>query len=209
MNWLIDCLCNHEGCLAWLTPEGIAVLYPECTKSVPYSRKSAVLLAEKALERLNQIAPSLSVRCGVSHPVGRPITLAELYGQSLAAARYGPTLLGLRAVYHWQELGACQFVVRDIHSPMSTQFVEAQLGPLLSLRSNDKRSELLRTLEEIVTHASVETIGKRLNIVSKTVRYRKRNLEKLLGVSLDSIEVLSSLSLALKIRSITRRDVEQ
>ena len=100
------------------------------------------------------------------------------------------------------DLGAYEFVVRDLHSPMALQFVEQQLGPLLALHSTNKQSELLQTLEEIVTHDSVEMIGKRLNIVSKTVRYRKRNLEKLLGVSLDSLETLSSLSLALKIRSI-------
>ena len=154
------------------------------------------------MERLKQSASALSFHCGVSHLAVKATTLAELYAQSLAAARYGPTLLGRRAVYHWQDLGAYQFVVRDLHSPMSTQFVKQQLGPILSLRSTNKQSDLLRTLEEIVTHDSVEMIGKRLNIVSKTVRYRKRNLEKLLGVSLDSLETLSSLSLALKIRSI-------
>ncbi len=208
-NRLIDCLCNDEGRLAWQTSEGIAVLQPEIADNAPRLRKAAVLLATKAMERLNQSAPALSFRCGVSHPAGSATTLGELYTQSLATARYGPTLLGRRAIYHWQELGTYQFVVRDIHSPMAIQFVDQQLGPILSLRSKDKQSELLRTLEEIVTHDSVEMIGKRLNIVSKTVRYRKRNLEKLLGLSLDSIESLSSIALALKIRSIIWTDVEQ
>ena len=201
-NRLIDCLCNEKGRLAWQTPDGIGVLQPLIADGAPFSQKSAVLGAANTLERLKQSASALSFHCGVSHLAVKATTLAELYAQSLAAARYGPTLLGRRAVYHWQDLGAYQFVVRDLHSPMSTQFVKQQLGPILSLRSTNKQSDLLRTLEEIVTHDSVEMIGKRLNIVSKTVRYRKRNLEKLLGVSLDSLETLSSLSLALKIRSI-------
>ena len=201
-NRLIDCLCNDKGQLAWKTPDGIGVLQPLSTASPPFSQKSAVLGAANALERLKQSAPTLSFHCGVSHLAVKTTTLAELYAQSLAAARYGPTLLAPHDIYSWQELGSFQFIVRDIHSPTSSQFVEDQLGPVLSLRSKEKQSELLRTLEELVSNVSVETIATRLGIVSKTVRYRKRNLEKLLGVNLDSIDTLSNLSLALKIRAI-------
>lgn len=205
LDLLIDCLGQEEGRVAWQAPEGLVLLQPLAAAKKSDRRNLAVSLAAKAADCLHRCGSvNQSIPCGLAHSLSSTTTLAELYGQALLALRYGPALLGPRESYHWQEFGKYQFVVRDIHSTAATQFVESQLGPLLSLRRPEKRAEWLQTLTELITNDSVEQIGKRLNIVSKTVRYRKRILEQILGVSLDSFETLADLSLALKILTVNR-----
>ena len=143
--------------------------------------------------------PELPWKCGVTQSSCSNFSLADLYFQAQAAVSYGPSFLGARETYHWQDLGSYQLVVKDIHSPATAEFVKAQLGPLLALSQSEGQKELLDTLRELVTLAPLERIAQRLHVHRGTVRYRRNVLARLLERDLESGEDLLNLSIAVKI----------
>ena len=198
-EWLIDWLHGSGLGIVWRTPDGIGVLL-----SLPGTGKKEqeAWARKRAREVLGQVVrylPELPWKCGVTQSSCGEISLADLYFQAQAAVAYGPSFLGERETYHWQDLGSYQLVVRDIHSLATAQFVDSQLGPLLALDKGDGQKELLDTLRELVKLAPLEKIAQRLHVHRGTVRYRRTTLAKLLERDMESGETLLNLSLAVKI----------
>ena len=71
------------------------------------------------------------------------------------------------------------------------------------------REELLDTLREIVSGHSAQLITEQLHIHRQTLVFRKKGLEKILGVDLDSSEVVLNIAIALKMMSMAERDYSQ
>ena len=71
-------------------------------------------------------------------------------------------------------------------------------------RKGDQR-ELIATLKEIISGASAQVIGKRLFVHPQTVVFRKKSLEKIMRVSLDSLKVRMDLSVALQLLSLLEK----
>jgi PAS domain S-box-containing protein len=198
-DWLIDWLHGSGRGIVWRAPDGIGVLLslPGTGKKEQdgWGRKRAREVLGQAVRYL----PGLPWKCGVTQSSCDKFSLAELYFQAQAAVNYGPSFLGARETYHWQDLGSYQLVVKEIHSPATAQFVDSQLGPLLALAQNEGQQELLETLRELVTLASLEKIARRLHVHRGTVRYRRNVLARLLERDLESGEDLLNLSIAVKI----------
>ena len=198
-DWLIDWLHGSGRGIVWRAPDGIGVLL-----SLPGTGKKEqeAWARKRAREVLGQVVrylPGLPWKCGVTQSSCDKFSLAELYFQAQAAVNYGPSFLGERETYHWQDLGSYQLVVKDIHSPATAQFVDSQLGPLLALDKGDGQKELLDTLRELVTLEPLEKIAQRLHVHRGTVRYRRNVLAKLLERDLESGVDLLNLSIAVKI----------
>ena len=53
-------------------------------------------------------------------------------------------------MYHWQELGCFQFIVKDLPSAQMQQYIQEHLGPILKEKKAVKRAEELATLEALI-----------------------------------------------------------
>jgi DNA-binding PucR family transcriptional regulator len=89
-----------------------------------------------------------------------------------------------------------------MESPAAQQYVADCLGPLLGISPPEKRRALLATLRELLAGGMFDVIGERLNVHPQTVRYRKRVIEKLLHIQLDSQDSRTNLSIALKLYEV-------
>ncbi len=63
------------------------------------------------------------------------------------------------------------------------------------------------TLKEIVAGRSILEMAEKLHVHPKTIYYRKKTLEDILGVHLDSRQTLMNLSVALTIEAFDKATV--
>lgn len=207
LDGIIEALQPWEAGAAWKTRDGIAVVrsFPEAADKM--NAKLARTIAEDMAKRAVQFGAKMNgVRAGCAHSTHPMQSIAELYEQAYAALSFGPVLNTANRLHHWDDLGFYQFIVKDLHTGMAQQFVEDQLGPLLQMSRSGAREELLDTLREIVSGHSAQTITEQLHIHRQTLVFRKKGLEKILNVDLDSAEVVLNIAIALKMMSMTEKE---
>jgi len=204
---LIEVLQPWDAGAAWKTREGIAVVrsLPESVDKM--TTKLARSLAEDMMKHALQFGfPSSGVRVGCAHSNHPMQSIAELYEQAYAALSYGSVIYAGKLLHHWEDLGFYQFIVKDLRTGMAQQFIEDQLGPLLQMNRTGTREELLETLKEIVSGISAQLIAERLHIHRQTLVFRKKGLGKILGIDLDSSEVILNIAIALKMMSMAEQN---
>jgi PAS domain S-box-containing protein len=199
---LVDNIHRQVGGVTWQTQEGIAILYPLPVKDVRISLKHAKAVTEEIIEQLTRFWQGMQIRGGISHSSEQTSLIADVYDQARLSLLCSPVLYPENLLHYWEELGCYQFIFNDCSSQQARQFINYHLGMLLNPEGKGEQSELLATLKEVITGASAQTIGKRLFVHPQTVVFRKRNLEKMLGVDLDSLKVRMDLSVALKLLSL-------
>ena len=196
---LVDVLQFLDIGAVWQTIDGFAVLKTLSAKT----RKSLLKLAGSHAETVSDIASRYSrgirIRYGASCSSQSAESLAALYQQARAAVVFGPATSPDRTLYYWHDLGCYQFVVREIGSAITRQFVEEQIGLLHQVKGEKNQEQLLSTLKEIVAGRSIQEMADKLHVHPKTIYYRRKTLEDILGVHLDSQQTLMNLSVALTI----------
>ncbi len=207
LDSLIEGLQPWDTGAAWKTGEGIAVVRSLSESTEKVTVKMACSMAEELTKRLAQFGfPATGVHVGCSHSTHPMQSIAELYEQAYSAFSYGSVIHADRCLHHWDELGFYQFIVKDLSTGMAQQFIQDQLSPLLQLNRTGAKDELLDTLREIVSGKSAQVIAERLHIHRQTLVFRKKSLEKILGLDLDSAEVVLNIAIALKMMSMSGRE---
>ncbi|SFL75813.1 PAS domain S-box protein [Pelosinus propionicus] len=199
---LVDNIQRQIGGVTWQTQEGIAILYPLPVKELRVSLKQTKVVAEAVTEQLTRFWQGMQIRGGISHSSEATFLIADVYDQARLSLLCSPVLYPENLLHYWEELGCYQFIFNDCSSQQARQFINYHLGALLNPEGKGDQSELLATLKEVITGASAQTIGKRLFVHPQTVVFRKRNLEKMMGVDLDSLQVRMDVSVALKLLSL-------
>ena len=77
-------------------------------------------------------------------------------------------------------------------------FVERSLGKLIR-QDTAKGTQLVSTLEEILSASNLKEAAERSFVHHKTILARKNRIETILGVSIDDVETRLTLSTAMKI----------
>ena len=204
LDSLVDVLQFLDMGAVWQTVDGIAVLKPLSAKTRKNLVKAAVSHAETVSEMVSRYSKGIRIRYGASCSSRSAERLAELYQQTRAAVAFGPAIEPGRTLYYWHELGCYQFVAREIDSAITRQFVEEQIGLLYQIKGEKNQEQLLCTLQEIVAGRSILEMAEKLHVHPKTIYYRKKTLEDILGVHLDSRQTLMNLSVALTIEAFDK-----
>ena len=129
--------------------------------------------------------------------------MASLFEQSRSALQFGPAIKADETVYHWQDLGYFQFVVKDLQSTQVKQFIHQHLGPILSQKNAGNIAEDLATLEAVFSGDAQQVIADRLHVHKQTIVFRKKKLEDTLGVDLDALETRLNLVVAMKLLTLS------
>jgi PAS domain S-box-containing protein len=204
INLLIDFLQDSDVGATWQTPVGVAVI-----QSLANRRSSSVTVvnAKQASEELIKIVrrywSGAVIGVGVTHSSEDAMEIAGLFEQARAALRYGPVLTPGKPVYHWQDLGFFQFVVKDPDSAQTRQFIQEHLGPILNKKQAKNTTDELATLEALVSGDSLQVIADRLYVHKQTVVFRKKKLADILGVDLDAPATRMNLIVAMKLLSMS------
>ncbi|MDF2633810.1 MAG: sensor protein [Pelosinus sp.] len=202
---MIDNIQRQGKGVTWQTQEGIAILHPLPGTGANVSLNQAKIIAEEIIGKISRFWQGVNIRGGISHSSEGTQLIADVYDQARLSFLCSPVLYPENLLHYWEELGCYQFIFNDCTSQQAQQFIDYHLGMLLHPDGKSDQSELLATLKEIITGASAQVIGKRLFVHPQTVVFRKRNLEKIMGVDLDSLKVRMDLSVALKLLSLLEK----
>jgi PAS domain S-box-containing protein len=184
--------------VAWHAPDGIAVLIPLSDQQDASARKQKSNAAEILLSLVRRAFPERQAVIGAAAVTGNPPDMAMAYQQAMFALRVGRSMKRGTPVHYWQDLGMLQLMSSCWDSDLSKAFVQAELGKLL-MYDKQKGSFLMDTLEAILTADSVVSIAKQLHVHEKTVLFRKRKIEHILGANIDHQDKRLNLLTAIKL----------
>lgn len=144
---------------------------------------------------------------GVNFVIGVSSVQNEIkaaYRQAREAVIVGPVFQPKQGIFYWRDLGMSKLVLEHAISEDGNFFIAEWLGPLVELPST-KNTELLCTLQELISGDPINDIAGRLHIHPKTVVFRKRKIEAILLKKLDDPETRLNIAVALKLRRLQKK----
>ncbi|EGO65592.1 PAS domain-containing protein [Acetonema longum] len=186
--------------IVWPSCAGIAVLeQPPSQENISYNPQDQDI-AEILLSLVRTVFSDKRADIGTTTVTGDPPNMALAYQQAMFALRAGQAIHKGKGgtVYHWQDLGMLQLMSAYYDSDQSRAFVQAELGALLE-HDKIKASSLVDTLEAVLTADSAAAVARQLHVHEKTVLFRKRKIERILGTNIDNQDKQLNLLMAIKL----------
>lgn len=199
---IIDALSRVPNSIAWDCREGIGVL---CLESIDadVSKPSAIigLIREKLLE----CKPTLSISIGIGDSLIGIKGLKKSCQQALRAAIAASCKVevGISSV-HFRESGILQLIPDPFGGEEVKECIQRNIGKLIDY-DKIKQSNYLATLEDTLRGLSVREIANKLYVHPKTIVFRQKRIEKILGVELYRYETRLILAIALQLYKINHR----
>lgn len=126
------------------------------------------------------------------------------YQQARETAIVGPIFNPEKHIFYWNNLGMGKLILEHAKSSVGNGFIKEWLGPLVEMPSL-KNEELLCTLKELISGDPMNIIADRLHVHPKTLLFRKRKIEQILGNKLDDSEARLNIAVALKLRQLQEK----
>ncbi|MDR3589114.1 MAG: PAS domain S-box protein [Negativicutes bacterium] len=200
-NSVVEVLEKDGSLVAWASPHGIGVLQAgDGTGGDDKARQEEV--ARTLREKVESSIPELSVKIGIAASTEGVTDVYGRYRQSRIAADTGRKVWPELAVYHYLDMGVFQLLPFIQDQTEVAAYVDRTLGPLLRYK---KKADLLATLEAILENNNLTKAAKQLFIHQKTLEFRKRRIEQILGVSLENHEIRTALVIAVKLLKMDNR----
>ncbi|HWQ62322.1 MAG TPA: PAS domain S-box protein, partial [Negativicutes bacterium] len=194
---IIDLLSVDPQLFVWDSRGDIGVgCMPRSKSDGPDAVAARLMKTVKAYDR------DLKVTLGVSDILSGLDGIRKSYRQAASAVvvarSSGAPGTG---ICHFRQIGIYQFLAHFSGEELSREFVAGRIGKLIEYDSR-KNTCLLATLEEILRSASLKEAAQRLYLHYNTAIFRKRRIEKILGVSIDDFEDRLALSAAIKLHRL-------
>ncbi|HWR05633.1 PAS domain S-box protein [Sporomusa sp.] len=201
IDGLVDFLSRKENTIAWETGNSVAVIFP-----VPKAtdRKTAEL--ETAREYSREISlyfPDLHIVTGIANYVaGLSLFANRLYNAETAVA-IGTCIWPSQQIYHYDDCGIYQVLAPFARTADANNYIKRLLGPLIA---HDKAEDtnLVETLEKLLSGLSFKEIGGEMYLHHKTIQLRKQRIEQILELSLDCHETRMTLATAIQLHRLTQ-----
>jgi PucR family transcriptional regulator, purine catabolism regulatory protein len=140
--------------------------------------------------------PFTDLQLGVSRSC-RASQLPQAQSEAIAAVRLGP-LSGTGVVHFYDNLVLYRLLTPLASGPGLANFVEEELGPLLSA-DDQQHAELLHSLDAYLqANGNKIATAQALFLQRRSVYYRLERIEELLGKSLDDPDTRARLYIALR-----------
>ncbi len=197
---IIDLFSEDDSRLAWRGPDGVGVLHcgPACDlDGKEYQAKVAFGLQEELQRRI----PDLTVQISVSEFSAKANGIYDQYQQCCTASKLGKRIWPEQRIYHYLDMGIYQVFPFGENDKYIAAYIERTLGKLLR-HETKRRAEYFATLEALLESRNLTGTARKLFVHSKTLEYRKRRIEEILGVSLDNSDARLALTMALKLMKI-------
>ena len=159
------------------------------------------LLMTQWRNRLLADIPKLSTVMAASDPCGKAADLAMAYRHAgealLSAIRVGKNA-GMEV---YEQIGVDQLLAPLADRQDSVQYVTRALAPLLDY-DREHGGDLTRTLEVLLFAADFNAAAEQLNIHLKTLQFRRKRIQVILGLNPSDIECRLYLATALRLRRL-------
>jgi len=197
---ILDLLSGDEHRVAWKGSDGIGIIH---SGIIPDKDKKQY--QEDIAERLRQIVEDtivgLTVKIGIAEITANAADVRDRYRQSYITVSTGRKIWPERKIYHYLDLGIFQILPTSRNQTEVEDYIERNLGNLIRYEKN-KKTEFLLTLEALLESDNLKAAAQKLFVHEKTMQFRKKQIEQILGVSLASFETRMVLAAALKLRKL-------
>jgi len=196
-NNIVDLLATNPDYLVWDCREGIAILCQ--AENIDNNSEDSVTFASCLKEKIRSIYPALKIMIGISNRRAGLDSVAHCYRQAriaVVAARCQDKTN--ETILHFCKLGVFQLLADLGGQKQAVEFVRDKLGKLIDY-DNKKGMSLMATLEELLQSPSLKEAASKMFLHYKTVVFRKKRIEEILGVSLEHFETRVTLSTAIKL----------
>ena len=148
----------------------------------------------------------IRLRAGVAS-YGKEESMAQRYAEASQAIEVGTKIWPERNCYFFSELGVFQILLQVGKQETVERFIRQALGALLDY-DQQKGAELVETLDAILAYPNLREAAEKLFIHYKTLLFRRKRIEALLDLSLEEAENRVSLSVAIRLWRLTRKQPE-
>jgi PAS domain S-box-containing protein len=202
MNAIIESLEDDGNLIAWASPLGVGVIHT-CPGSHGDEKASQMEIAHNLRKLIDKNVPDLTFKIGTAPLTEQVTDLGGRYRQCQIAVDAGREIWPEREIHHYLDMGILQ-VLPFIDRAEASAYVERTLGRLLNYEKK-KKGEFLMTLEVLLESNTLAEAAKKLFVHPKTLEFRRRRIEQILNVSLDSNNTRTTLQVALMLRKITEK----
>ncbi|HEY3424150.1 MAG TPA: helix-turn-helix domain-containing protein, partial [Negativicutes bacterium] len=202
-NSLIEILVRDLDYIVWDCSDDIGVL---CPVQANCERETDLQFAYRLQEKISLYNPDIKIVIGIGGMQTGPEGLRKTYRQAwsavLAAQCQGENKTQ-KGIYHYKDIGILQFLARYGGEEAAGEFVEETIGKLIE-HDETKETDLITTLEAIVRSNSLREAAYKVCLHPKSVYYRKIRIEKILGMSVDSVDTRFAIATAIKLYQISK-----
>lgn len=196
---ITDMLNWQEGFVAWNAVDGVGIIYNlrhhfECSQSESEA-------AEICLQTLAAAYPEVKFTIGIAENSHCLVNLSKQFRHACSAARIGSQKNDSSSIQYYQECGIYEIFDSFAETKEAVAFVDRTLGPLIEYDLNNN-TELVDTLERILSGSSLKDLSEQMFIHQKTISSRRQRIEKILLISLESFDDRMRLGAALQIRKM-------
>lgn len=203
MNRLIYFISNNTKYLVWNNCDKIGVLcegnFINDSNNPKDLTQSSILAAYELKELLSNAEPGLIISIGISDFHSGIDSIKNSYQEAWNALISAQCQMQKDSgIFHYKDVGLFQILSLIYGKDYSSDFVRKMIGCIIDY-DKEKGSDFLITLEEILQSNNLKDAANRLFIHYKTLVFRKRRIEEILGVSLDSVDTRLALAAAIKL----------
>jgi len=200
MNQILYLISTHTKYIVWDNQDKIGVLCQDGNSQDSWEK--SMKAASELKEIINRAKLNFNIIIGISDIHCGANSIKNSYQEAsntLISAQCQVQDQG--GIYHHKDAGLFQILSLIYGKDYSLEFVKKMVGPLIE-HDLEKGSDLLITLEEILQNNNLKDAANKLFIHYKTLFFRKQRLEKILGVSLDNVDVRLALATAIKLHKL-------
>jgi PAS domain S-box-containing protein len=198
---IIDALNDMAGYTAWTCRDEIGILCQAAEYTGP-GKTGGLRLAGNLRERIRADHPDLTVVIGISAAHCGPGSLKKSGAQAwetVRAAQCGA--VNREGIFHYDDMGIMQLLMECGGQERADEFIQGTIGKLIEY-DREKGTGYLATLEVMLGSASLKEAASTLFLHHNTAVYRKRRIEKMLGMSINGFEVRMALAAAIKLHRL-------
>jgi len=197
---IVDVLSDDDCCLAWKSPYVVGGLHSGPVSGLD-AKSYQTKLACQMQDKVERSIPELKVQIGISELSVKGAAVGDLYRQCCTALNVGKKIWPGNRIYHYLDMGVFQVFPQSANPEQIAAYIERTLGKLLRYETK-KKPEYLLTLEALLESSNLSDTAKKLFVHQKTLDFRRKRIEQILGVSLGSFDTRMALAMALKLMKI-------
>ena len=192
---LLDRLEANGGGIAWPHDDHIVLLRVD---------KEPLAQMERWKAEIGAALPQVKLQAAASGICRDASEIASGYRQArdtLHAVRCNEKYAGAAA---YESIGADRILVPLADRPESDEYVRSALQPLVDY-DRQQDSELVDTLEALLWMPELSLVAKSMGIHLKTVQFRRKRIQEILGVNLGDADTRLTLSIAVRLSRLKSR----
>ncbi len=190
-------LNGTAGCISWEYRNRIGILY-QIKQANLKDRSIGKTFAQFLQKKVYSHHPDIITLIGIGETQQEVSGFKKSFQQAWEAVCVAQCTANSKNIVHFLELGILQLLIKYPDKTYTLEFIERTLGSLIHY-DNEKGTDYLDTLAAILQNSNLKETAKLLFLHYNTIVFRKKRIERILGISINEFETKLTLATAIKL----------